>query len=189
MRTIAAGGLAMTLAAPAFAGALAVQIMPTGVEYANDTIELRGELQGCVVTAVVLTQPNSETVNFQYLLVAGRRGFKVTVSDVDWTKKSLTARRISDASFYTDAFNHPTAFKKNVTPDGQVVAFLIDDTLGKKFFDAFFLGGGYTIEFHRTDVPAIRTYHIERGPPYDVVSIFSKCVHTIADNLPGFVRD
>ena len=179
----------MALAACAFASARADQIMPTGIEYTNDTVELGGELQGCVVTVAILTRPGSETVNFQYLFVAGRAGFKVTVGDIDWTKKSLTAKRISDASFYTTAFNHPAAFKKNVTTDGQLVAFLIDNSLGKQFFDAFFGGDGYTIEFQRTDVPTVRTYYIERGPRYDVVSTFSKCVHTMAANLPGFLRD
>jgi hypothetical protein len=188
MRVIAAHFLAMALAACAVASALSEQLIPTGTEYTNDTIELGGELQGCVVTAVVLTRPASETVNFQYLFVAGRPGFKVTVGDIDWTKKSLVAKRISDASFYTADFNHPAAFKKNVTPAGQIVASLIDDSLGKQFFHAFFGGGGYTIEFQRTDVPSVRTYFIERGPRDDVVGTFTKCVHAMADNLPGFLR-
>jgi len=179
----------MALAACAFASARAEQVIPTGIEYTNDTIELGGELQGCVVTVVILTRPGSETVNFQYLFVAGRPGFKVRVGDIDWTKKTLAAKRISDASFYTAAFNHPAAFKKNVTTDGQLVAFLIDDSLGKKFFDAFFGGGGYTVEFQRTGDPTVRTYYVARGPQYDVVSAFSKCVHAMADNLPGFLRD
>jgi hypothetical protein len=188
MRIIAAPTLAMALAACAFASARAEQVIPTDTEYTNDTIELGGELQGCVVTVAILTRPGSETVNFQYLFVAGRPGFKVAVGDIDWTKKSLVAKRISDANFYTTAFNHPTAFKKNVTPAGQLVANLIDDSLSRQFFDAFFGGGGYTIEFQRTDVPTVRSYYIERGPRDDVVSTFSKCVRAIAGNLPGFLR-
>ena len=178
----------MAFAAYAVASARADKVIPTGIEYTNDTIELGGELQGCVVTVVILTQPGSETVNFQYLFVAGRPGFKVKVGDIDWTKKSLVAKRISDASFYSTTFNHPTAFKKNVTTDGQIVASLIDDSLGKQFFDTFFGGGGYTIEFQRTDVPTVRSYYVERGPRYDIVSTFSKCVRTIADNLHDFLR-
>lgn len=188
MRIIAAPTLAMALAACAFASARAEQVIPTGIEYTNDTIELGGELQGCVVTAAILTRPGSETVNFQYLFVAGRPGFKVAVGDIDWSKQILVAKRISAASFYSTAFNHPTAFKKNVTPTGELVASLIDDSLGKQFFDAFFGGGGYTIEFQRTDVPTVRSYYIERGPRDEVVSTFTKCVRAMAGNLPDFLR-
>ncbi len=162
--------------------AVAAQVIPTDIEYTNDTIEQGGRLQACIVTAAILTQPAPETVNFQFLLVAGRPGFKVTAGDIDWTKQSLTAKRISDANFYTAAFNHPTAFNKNVTTEGQLVAFLTDDSLRKQFVDAFFGGGGYSIEFKRTDVPTVRTYYIEHGPGDDVVSTFSKCVQTMAGN-------
>lgn len=183
MRIVAACIVTMTLAACAFATkGRAAQVIPTGVEYTNDTIEQGGQLQACIVTVAILTRPAPETVNFQFLLTAGRPGFKVTAGDIDWTKKSLIAKRISDANFYTAAFNHPTAFKKNVTTEGQIVAFLIDDSLREQFVDAFFGGGGYTIEFKRTDVPAVRTYYIEHGPHDDVVSTFSKCASQMAGN-------
>ena len=162
--------------------ARAAQVIPTAIEYTNDTIEQGGQLRACIVTAAILTQPAPEIVNFQFLLVAGSPGFKVTAGDFDWTKQSLTAKRISDANFSTAAFNHPTAFTKKVTTEGQLVAFLTDDSLRKQFVDAFFGGGGYSIEFKRTDVPTVRTYYIEHGPGDDVVSTFSKCVHTMAGN-------
>jgi hypothetical protein len=162
--------------------ARAAQIIPTGIEYTNDTIEQGGQLQACIVTAAILSHPAPEIVNFQFLLVAGRPGFKVTAGDFDWNKQSLAAKRISDANFYTAAFNHPTGFKKNVTTEGQLVAILTDDSLRKQFIDAFFAGRGYSIEFKRTDVPTVRTYYIDHGPGDDVVSAFAGCVHTMAGN-------
>ncbi len=159
----------------------ATQVIPTAVEYTNDTIEQSGQLQACIVTAAILTQPAPESVNFQFLLVAGRPGFKVTAGDIDWTKRSLTAKRISDGNFSSATFNHPTAFKKNVTTEGQLIA-ILTERLRKQFVDAFLGGNGYSIEFKRTDASTVRTYYIEHGPGDDVVSVFSNCVHAMAGN-------
>jgi hypothetical protein len=94
--------------------ALAAQIIPTGVEYTNDTIEQGSELRACIVTTAIISPPAPEIVNFQLLVVLGRPGFKVTVGDVDWAKQSSTAKRISDANFSTAQFNHPNAFTKKL---------------------------------------------------------------------------
>jgi hypothetical protein len=172
--------LLIALALPA-GTASAAQVIPTAIEYTNDTIEQGGQLQACVVTAAILTVPAPEIVNFQFLLVANHPGFKVTAGDMDRTKQSLTAKRISDANFSTATFNHPTAFTKDVTPEGQLVAVLTDESLQQQFVDGFF-GGGYSIEFKRTDVTTVRTYYIEHGPPGDVVRTFAACVHTMTGN-------
>ena len=158
---------------------LAAQIIPTGVEYSNDTIEQGGRLQACIVTTAIVSPPAPEIVNFQLLIVHGHPGFKVTAGDVDWAKQSNVAERISDADFSTAKFSHPNAFTKNITPEGQLVGMLTDDSLRKYFIDAFF-GGGFSIRFKRTDAVGDRTYYIEQAPGADVVSTFEKCVHAMA---------
>jgi len=159
--------------------AVAAQIIPTGVEYTNDTIEQAGQLQACIVTTAIISPPAPEIVNFQLLIVLGRPGFKVTAGDVDWTKQSSVAKRISDADFSTAQFSHPNAFTKNITTEGQLVGMLTDDSFRKAFINAFF-GGGYSIRFRRTDVRDDRTYYIEQAPGVDVVNKFAQCVHAMA---------
>lgn len=159
--------------------ARATQIIPTGVEYTNDTIEQGGQLQACVVTTAIISPPAPEIVNFQLLIVLGRPGFKVTAGDVDWKAQSSVARRLSDANFSTAQFNHPNAFTKNTTTEGQLVAFLIDDSLRKDFVNGFF-GGGYSIQFKRTDLREEHNYYIQQAPDAGVVDKFAKCVHTMA---------
>jgi hypothetical protein len=92
--------------------ARAAQVIPTGVEYTNDTIEKGGRLAACIVTTAIISPPAPEIVNFQFLLVGGTHAFKVAAGDVDWTKGSGVAKRISAADFSTAQFNHPSAFKK-----------------------------------------------------------------------------
>jgi hypothetical protein len=159
----------------------AAQIIPTGVEYTNDTIEQGGQLQACIVTTAIISPPAPEVVNFQLLIVFGRLGFKVTAGDLDWTTQSSVAKRISDADFSTAQFRHPNAFTKNVTPEGQLVAILTDDSLRKDFVHAFF-GGGYSIRFKRTDLREDHTYYIQERPAAGVVDTFSKCLQAITGN-------
>jgi hypothetical protein len=168
---------AMMLSLPSLV--VAAQIIPTGVEYTNDTIERGGRLQACIVTAAIVSPPAPEIVNFQLLIVLGRPGFKITAGDVDWAKQSSVAKRISDAEFSATQFNHPSAFTKSITPEGQLVATLTDDSVRKDFIDAFF-GGAFSIRFKRTDAAGDRTYYIEQAPGADVVSTFEKCVHAMA---------
>ncbi|MGA7432562.1 MAG: hypothetical protein WBW35_19180 [Xanthobacteraceae bacterium] len=157
----------------------AAQIIPTGVEYTNDTIEQAGQLQACIVTTAIVSPPAPEIVNFQLLIVFGRPGFKVTAGDVDWPKQSNVAKRISDANFSTAQFNHPNAFTKNVTTEGQLVGMLTDDSLREDFINAFF-SGGYSIRFKRIDISEDRTYYVKQAPDVDVVNTFAKCVHMMA---------
>jgi hypothetical protein len=49
----------------------AAQVIPTGVEYTNDTIEQRGKLAACIVTTAISSPPSPEIVNFQFLVVGG----------------------------------------------------------------------------------------------------------------------
>jgi hypothetical protein len=115
------------------------------------------------------------------LIAVGRPGFKVTAGDVDWTRQSSVAKRISDADFSSGQFSHPNAFTKNVTPEGQLVAILTDDSLRKDFLRAFF-SGGYSIRFKRTDLREDHTYYIQEQPAAGVVDTFSKCLRVMAGN-------
>jgi hypothetical protein len=79
----------------------AAQVIPTGVEYTNDTIEQGGKLAACIVTTAIISPPAPEIVNFQFLVVGGTHAFKVAAGDVDWTKGAGVAKRISAADFST----------------------------------------------------------------------------------------
>lgn len=160
--------------------ALTAQIIPTGVEYTNDTIEQGGQLLACIVTAAIVSPPAPEVVNFQLLIVLGNPGFKVTALDIDYQKQSSIAKRISDANFYTATFNHPSAFKKDITTEGQLVATLTDANLRNDFVGAFF-GGKYSIRFKRTDARDERSYYIEQSPDSEVRSKFAECLREMAD--------
>jgi hypothetical protein len=61
----------------------AAQVTPTGVEYANDTIERGGKLAACIVTTAIISPPAPEIVNFEVLVVGGTHAFKIAASDVD----------------------------------------------------------------------------------------------------------
>ena len=137
--------------------------------------------QACIVTTAIISPPAPEIVNFQLLMVLGRPAFKVTVGDVDWAKQSSTAKRISDADFSTAQFNHPNAFTKKITTEGQLVGMLIGDvSLGLDFLHAFF-GGGYLDTL--PSVPTChrdRTYYIEQAPSVGVADTFAKCLQMMA---------
>jgi hypothetical protein len=176
MNSKLASSVALLLLLPSLT--FAAQIIPTGVEYTNDTIEQGGQLQACIVTTAIISPPAPEIVNFQFLIVLGQPAFKVTAADVDWVQKSSVAKRSSSAEFYTAQFNHQTAFRQSVTPEGQILALLTDPTLRRGFLEAF-LGGDYSIRFKRTDLSDERFYHIQQSPSDDVQDTFAKCVHTL----------
>jgi hypothetical protein len=152
----------------------AAQVIPTGVEYTNDTIEQGGKLAACIVTTAIISPPAPEIVNFQVLVVGGTHAFKVAAGDVDWTKGSGVAKRISAADFSTAQFNHPSAFKKSTTSEGQLVGYLREPHLNGEFLKAFF-GGRYTIRFMRTDQKDERIYYVEQAPGSDVTNAFRLC--------------
>jgi hypothetical protein len=160
-------------------GAQAAQVIPTGVEYTNDTIEQAGALQACEVTVAIINPPAPEIVNFQLLVVLGRPGFKITAGDINWSQQSSVAKIISAAEFSTADFDHPNAFQQSVTQEGQLLAFIKEPDLGKEFIRAFF-GGRYSIRFRRTDSNEDRVYYIEQAPGVDVLDKFTKCLHTLA---------
>jgi hypothetical protein len=64
----------------------AAQVIPTGVEYTNDTIERGGKLAACIVTTAIISPPAPEIVNFEVLVVGGTHAFKIAAGDADWTK-------------------------------------------------------------------------------------------------------
>ena len=158
----------------------AAQVIPSGVEYTNDTLEQGGKLVACIVTTAIISPPAPEIVNFQVLVIGGTHAFKVTAGDVDWTNGSGAAKRISAADFSTAQFNHPTAFKKSVTSEGQLVGYLRQSNLNGEFLKAFF-GGRYTIRFMRTDQKDERTYYIEQAPESDVTNAFRLCLGSMRE--------
>jgi hypothetical protein len=158
----------------------AAQVIPSGVEYTNDTIEQRGKLAACIVTTAIISPPAPEIVNFQVLVIGGTHAFKVTAGDVDWTNGSGVAKRISAADFSTAQFNHPSAFKKSITSEGQLVGYLRTSNLNGEFLKAFF-GGRYTIRFIRTDQKDERTYYIEQAPGSDVTNAFRLCLGSMRE--------
>jgi hypothetical protein len=158
----------------------ATQVSPSGVEYTNDTIEQGGKLAACIVTAAIISPPAPEIVNFQVLVVGGTHAFKVTAGDVDWTNGSGVAKRISAADFSTAQFNHPSAFKKSITPEGQLVGYLRHSNLSGEFLKAFF-GGRFTIRFMRTDQKDERSYYIEQAPGSDVANAFRLCLGSMRE--------
>jgi hypothetical protein len=162
----------------------ATQIVPGGVEYSNDKIEQNGKIQACVVTTAIISPPAPEIVNFQFLELAGHLAFKITAGDLNWTDGSMVAARIMAADFSTGEFNHPNAFTKSITPEGQLLAILTEDGLNAEFINAFFLGR-YLIQFRRTDAADDRTYYIEQAPSRDVTQSFRECIHQIRGQEPG----
>jgi hypothetical protein len=51
----------------------AAQIIPSGVEYTNDTIEQDGQLQACIMVAAIINPPARELLNFQLLIFRNGR--------------------------------------------------------------------------------------------------------------------
>jgi hypothetical protein len=156
----------------------AAQVIP--IEYTNDTIEQGGKLAACIVTTAIISPPAPEIVNFQFFVVGRTHAFKVAAGDVDWTKGSGVAKRISAADFSTAQFNHPSAFKKSITSEGQLVGHLREPNLNGEFLKAFF-GGRYTIRFMRTDQKDERTYYAEQAPGSDVTNAFRLCLGSMRE--------
>jgi hypothetical protein len=159
--------------------AYATQVVPRHVEFTNDNIEQGGKPQVCVVTVTITNPPEPEVVNFQFMVfINGRFAFKITAGDMNWSNMSLVAKRIADANFFTGAFNHPNAFDKEITTEGQLVAFLVDEKLPFDFLDAFF-GGNFSVRFRRTDISDERIYEIEQQPGPDIAAGFKACLESM----------
>jgi hypothetical protein len=173
MIAIAVCALVMTTSA------YATQVVPGGVEYTNDNIEQGGKPQACIITAAIINPPAPEIVNFRFLhFINGNVAFKVTAGDLNWSKGSLVAKRISEADFFTGAFNHPNAFDKKFTPEGQLVGFLTEPDLIMDFAHAFF-GGNYSIRFRRADINDERIYEIEQRVPASVLAGLKTCIDSM----------
>ena len=154
------------------------QVVPKYVEFTNDNIEQGGKPQVCAVTVAITNPPEPEVVNFQFMVfINGRFAFKITAGDMNWSDKSLVAKQIADADFVTGAFNHPNAFDKEITTEGQLVAFLVDKNLPFDFLDAFF-GGSFSIRFRRTDISDERNYEIGQRPGPDIAAGFKACLES-----------
>ena len=176
MAIIATASNALIATVPAYG----TQVVPTDVQYYNDDIEQGGRPQACVVTAAITNAPAPEIVNFQFLRFAnGRVAFKVTAGDLNWANSSMVARRISEADFFTGAFNHPNAFDRKITPEGQLVAFLVDPSLTSDFVRVFF-GGNYSIRFRRSDINDERFYEIQQAPGPEITAGFNSCLNSMA---------
>jgi hypothetical protein len=112
------------------------------------------------------------------LFINGRFAFKLTAGDMNWSNMSLVAKQIADANFFTGAFNHPNAFDKKITTEGQLVAFLVDENLPFDFLDAFF-GGNFSIRFRRTDISDERINEIGQQPGPDIAAGFKACLESM----------
>jgi len=97
---------------------------------------------------------------------------------MNWSNMSLVAKQIADANFFTGAFNHPNAFDKKITTEGQLVAFLVDENLPFDFLDAFF-GGNFSIRFRRTDISDERINEIGQQPGPDIAAGFKACLESM----------
>ena len=171
--TLAACALVMTTSA------YATPVIPKSVEFTNDEVEQDGKPQVCIVTVTIKNPPASEVVKFQFMIfINGRFAFMVTAGDMNWSDMSLVAKRIADANFFAGAFNHPNVFDKQITTEGQLVAFLIDANLTFDFLDAFF-GGSFSIRFRRIDVSDERIYEIEQQPGPYIAANFKACLDSM----------
>jgi hypothetical protein len=157
---------------PAFANATQIT---SNVEYSNDSIQQYGVLQACTITAALKSPRAPEIVNLQFLSF-GLDGlaYKVTADP---------NKQIAAANFSAAEFNHPNAFKQSVTPEGQLLAVLIDPKLEDEFRTAF-LRGHYSLELKRSDAPEVRTYYVEQGPGQDVERAFQSCLAKIYNSEP-----
>ena len=162
--------------------ASATQFIPQ-VQYSNDSIDQGGVPQACIVTAAMINPPAPEMVNLQFLVIHGNGAYKVTAGDIDWNANSSAAARIAAANFSTAQFNHPNAFRQSITPEGQLLSVLIDDSLSDAFMQAFFKGH-YSIEFTRPDNPDTHTYYVEQGPSKSVMIEFQRCLAKAYNSLP-----
>jgi hypothetical protein len=160
----------------------AAQIIPVSVEYSNDHIERGGKLQACIVTVGIINPPAPEIVNFQILAVFDRMNFKIAVGDLDWKTQSMVAKRVLEGTFWTSAFNHPSAFVSSITPEGQFLGTLTDPSLRVEFAKSFFLGR-YSIRFLRDDAKEERVYYIENAASPDIRSNFISCVNQMAEAI------
>jgi hypothetical protein len=161
------------------APAYATQVNPKSVEFTNDKIEQGGTPQASIVTVTITNPPASEVVKFQFIVfINGRFGFMVTAGDMNWSDMSLVAKRIADANFFAGAFNHPDVFDKQVTTEGQLVAFLADANLNFDFLDAFF-EGNFSVRFRRTDIGDERIYEIGQQPGPDIAAGFKACLESM----------
>jgi hypothetical protein len=160
----------------------AAQIVPTGVEYTNDTIEQAGQLQACIVTTAIISPPAPEIVNFQLLVILGTPAFKVTASEVDWAQRSSAAKRIAAADFSTAQFNHPSAFNKSITPEGQLLAVLQTPTYTVSSFERF---SAVAIRYDSTAPTLVTTAFttFNSRPDADVRDTFRTCLRTMLDSM------
>jgi len=159
--------------------AYATQVIPNSVEFTNDKVEKGGKPQACIVTVTIKNPPASEVVKFQFMIfINGRFAFMVTAGDMNWSDMSLVAKRVADADFFAEAFNHPNVFDKQITTEGQLVAFLVDANLSFDFLDAFF-GGNFSVRFRRTDIGDERIYEIGQQPGPDIAAGFKACLETM----------
>jgi hypothetical protein len=160
--------------------ARATQVIPGGVEYTNDQIEEAGQLKGCIIVVAIVSPPSPESVNFEFLFVSGRAGFKISVGDIDWNAKSISKKTVVKGDFGSREFAYHDAFTGSVSPEGSYVAFLKNDNLTTRFMMGF-ISGRYSISFLRSDQKDVREYGIEQIPaPKTVIDSFKACIDSIA---------
>jgi len=155
------------------------QIVMRNVEYSNDSYADAGKVVACIVTVAVTDPPDPRVLNFQFLQFKGRVGWKITGGTIDWKNQSATAKRAADGRFSTGTFIHPTAFQKNLTPEGQLVGVLTDGGLSGSFSQAFFKSQ-YSVSVRWENATDDLVYYIAQSPPPAVVAKFQDCVRTLS---------
>jgi hypothetical protein len=158
--------------------ARAEQVIARHIEYSNDSISDRGKTVACVVTLVVESPPDQRTLNFRFLSLNGRAGWKITGGKMDWSTQTMTALRAQDGSFSSSSFVATSAFEKDLTPEGQLVGVLTRPDQLAPFTAAFFTGP-YTVAVKWEGSPDEQTYYVADPPPTNIKTKFLTCMKAL----------
>ena len=90
----------------------------------------------------------------------------------------MTALRAQDGSFSSGSFVAPSAFEKNLTPDGQLVGLLSQPDQLVPFTAAFFTGP-HTVAVTWEGAPDELTYYVANPPPTNVKTQFLTCMKAL----------
>jgi hypothetical protein len=170
--------LVLAIASGCFTGsalARAEQVIVRAIDYSNDSISDGGKTVACVVTVVAEAPPGPRVLNFQFIAFRNALGWKITGGLMDWKSMNLVASRGADGGFTTGTFIHDQEFKKNTTPERQLVGLLQNGALSDDFLKAFF-NSPYTVRVRWQDAGEDVTYYIAQRPDLKVLGQFNTCV-------------
>ena len=174
MKLLSIVGCALIVTALAARATCAEQVVVHQVEYSNDSISNGGKTVICVVTMVALALPDPRSLNFQFLVGKGVSGWKITGGLLDTKSMSWKANRVADGEFSSSTFNHDQDFKKQLTPEGQLVGWLMNPSLFADFFFAFD-SAPYSVRVRWAGTDEDVTYYIDQPPDQNVRSTLRRC--------------